>query len=131
MSPQCAFRAKSPMQTTANASPSPTPVRRAPAPLTSPCLAGLPRAVHAGSHRFAGRRRQQRDPDRRQRRAGLTARETDIVKLVARGFANEEIARRLTVKEGTLKIHLHNIYRKLNVDSRLNLTLYVQGKGAL
>jgi len=85
----------------------------------------------AGSHRFAGRRRQQRDPDRRQRRAGLTARETDIVKLVARGFANEEIARRLTVKEGTLKIHLHNIYRKLNVDSRLNLTLYVQGKGAL
>ena len=84
----------------------------------------------AGSRRFAGRRRQQRDPDRRQRRAGLTARETDIVKLVARGFANEEIARRLTVKEGTLKIHLHNIYRKLNVDSRLSLTLYVQGKGA-
>src|SRR5438093_6484492 len=76
------------------------------------------------------RRRQQRDPDRRRRRAGLTARETDIVKLVARGFANEEIARRLTVKEGTLKIHLHNIYRKLNVDSRLSLTLYVQGKGA-
>src|SRR5439155_408438 len=80
----------------------------------------------AGSRRFAGRRRQQRDPDRRRRRAGLTARETDIVKLVARGFANEEIARRLTIKEGTLKIHLHNIYRKLNVDSRLSLTLYVQ-----
>ena len=85
----------------------------------------------AGSRRLVGRRRQQRDPDRRRRRAGLTGRETDIVKLVARGFANEEIAKRLSVKEGTLKIHLHNIYRKLNVDSRLALTLYVQGKGVL
>jgi DNA-binding NarL/FixJ family response regulator len=85
----------------------------------------------AGSRRFASRRRQQRDPDRRRRRAGLTGRETDIVKLVARGLANEEIAKRLNVKVSTLKIHLHNIYRKLNVDSRLSLTLYVQGKGAL
>ena len=85
----------------------------------------------AGSRRLVGRRPQQRDPDRRGRRAGLTGRETDIVKLVARGFANEEIAKRLSVKEGTLKIHLHNIYRKLNVDSRLALTLYVQGKGVL
>jgi len=84
----------------------------------------------AGSRQLVGRRRQQRDPDRR-RRVGLTARETDIIKLVARGLANEEIARRLNVKVGTLKIHLHNIYRKLDVDSRVSLTLYVQGKGAL
>ena len=95
------------------------------------------RKVHAGEQWLAAgsrrlvRRRQQRDPDRRRRPAGLTVRETDIVKLVARGFANEEIASRLNVKVGTLKIHLHNIYRKLNVDSRISLTLYVQGKGAL
>jgi len=95
------------------------------------------RKVHAGEQWLAAgsrrlvRRRQQRDPDRRRRQAGLTERETDIVKLVARGFANEEIAGRLNVKVGTLKIHLHNIYRKLNVDSRISLTLYVQGKGAL
>ena len=84
----------------------------------------------AGSRRLVERRRQ-RDPDRRRRPVGLTERETDIVKLVARGLANKEIAKRLSVKEGTLKIHLHNIYRKLNVDSRLALTLYVQGKGVL
>lgn len=85
----------------------------------------------AGSRRLVGRRAQQREPDPGRRRAGLTERETDIVKLVARGFGNEEIAKRLNVKVGTLKIHLHNIYQKLNVDSRLSLTLYVQGKSAL
>ena len=58
--------------------------------------------------------------------AELTARETEIVLLVARGLSNKEIAKRLAVKEGTLKIHLHNIYRKLAVDSRVALTLYVQ-----
>ena len=85
----------------------------------------------AGPRRLVERRRQPHDPDRRRRRAGLTGRETDIVKLVARGLPNKEIAKRLDVKEGTLKIHLHNIYRKLNVESRLALTLYVQGKGVL
>lgn len=83
----------------------------------------------AGSRRLAERGRQ-RDSDSHRRRAGLTVRETDIVKLVARGLGNKEIAKRLEVKEGTLKIHLHNIYRKLNVESRLALTLHVQGKGA-
>jgi len=85
----------------------------------------------SGPRRLVERRRQAHDPDRKRRRAGLTGRETDIVKLVARGLPNQEIAKRLDVKEGTLKIHLHNIYRKLNVESRLALTLYVQGKGVL
>src|SRR5262249_37856992 len=90
------------------------------------------RKVHAGerwmsvsSPRLVEPRRP-RAADRRRRRANLTARETDIVRLVARGLDNTEIARRLDVTEGTLKIHLHNIYRKLDVDSRLALTLYVQ-----
>jgi DNA-binding CsgD family transcriptional regulator len=43
----------------------------------------------------------------------LSARELEVVVLVANGLANKEIARQLHVSEGTIKLHLHNIYRKL------------------
>jgi DNA-binding NarL/FixJ family response regulator len=59
----------------------------------------------------------------------LTARELEITRLVASGLRNREIAQQLSLSEGTVKLHLHNIYKKLKVDSRLALTLHVQGKG--
>jgi DNA-binding NarL/FixJ family response regulator len=59
----------------------------------------------------------------------LTPREMEIVRLVACGLRNKEIAAKLTVSEGTVKLHLHNIYEKLHVDGRLALTLYAQDKG--
>jgi DNA-binding NarL/FixJ family response regulator len=37
---------------------------------------------------------------------------------------NKEIAERLTITEGTVKIHLHNIYEKLDVSGRSQLILY-------
>ena len=43
----------------------------------------------------------------------LTDRENDITRLVAQGLANKEICRQLGLMEGTVKIHLHNIYTKL------------------
>src|SRR5262249_11626438 len=95
------------------------------------------RKVHAGerwmsvSSRRLVERRRPRDADRRRRRANLTAPETHTAALVARGVGNRDIARGLGVTEGTLKIHLQKIYRKLDVDSRLALTLYVQGAGIL
>ena len=52
----------------------------------------------------------------------LTAREREIVSLVAEGRSNKEIARDLGVTDGTVKIHLHNIYRKLDVSNRTALT---------
>ncbi|HEX2219052.1 MAG TPA: response regulator transcription factor [Gemmatimonadales bacterium] len=58
----------------------------------------------------------------------LTPREIDIVRMVARGLRNKEIARNLDITEGTVKIHLHNIYQKANVGSRVALTLYAQEK---
>jgi DNA-binding NarL/FixJ family response regulator len=61
----------------------------------------------------------------------LTPREIEMVRMVASGLRNKEIARRLSIAEGTVKTHLHNIYEKLEVGSRLELTLRAQGKGLL
>jgi DNA-binding NarL/FixJ family response regulator len=62
-------------------------------------------------------------------RPALTPREAEIVRLVALGLRNKELAQRLSITEGTVKIHLHNIYDKLGVDGRLELVLSAQQKG--
>jgi DNA-binding NarL/FixJ family response regulator len=59
----------------------------------------------------------------------LTARELEIVRLAASGLRNKEIADRLAISEGTVKIHLHKCYEKLHVDSRIALLRYAQAKG--
>jgi RNA polymerase sigma factor (sigma-70 family) len=51
----------------------------------------------------------------------LTIRERQVVLLVADGLSNKEVGRRLQVSEGTVKIHLHNIYQKLQVNNRTSL----------
>ena len=56
----------------------------------------------------------------------LSPREIEIVRMVAGGLRNRELAQRLGVSEGTVKIHLHNIYKKLKVHSRLELVLHAQ-----
>jgi DNA-binding NarL/FixJ family response regulator len=53
----------------------------------------------------------------------LTRREAEVVRLVSQGLANKTVARELGVQEGTVKIHLHNIYRKLRVANRSGLIL--------
>jgi DNA-binding NarL/FixJ family response regulator len=55
----------------------------------------------------------------------LTKREVQIVRLVSQGLANKVIAEELGVREGTVKIHLHSIYRKLRISSRTELILRV------
>lgn len=52
----------------------------------------------------------------------LTGRELEILKLVAAGFTNADIARRLWVTEQTVKFHLRNVYRKLHVTNRTQAT---------
>lgn len=59
----------------------------------------------------------------------LTPREREIVRLVASGMRNRAVAERLGIGEGTVKLHLHNIYSKLGVDGRVELVLYAGERG--
>jgi DNA-binding NarL/FixJ family response regulator len=70
-----------------------------------------------------------RETAAQQARETLTPREIEIVRMVAQGLRNKIIAERLTISEGTVKVHLHNIYEKLGVDGRLELVLRAQQMG--
>ena len=64
-------------------------------------------------------------------RHGLTPRELEILRLVSEGDSNAELARRLWVTEQTIKFHLSNIYRKLNVSNRTEASRWAQLNGLL
>lgn len=55
----------------------------------------------------------------------LTTREWEVVNLVAQGLSNKSIARLLNLTEGTIKIHLHNVYAKLDIANRTTLAAKV------
>ncbi|WP_137926190.1 response regulator [Cupriavidus sp. 2SB] len=59
----------------------------------------------------------------------LTARERDIVQGLVRGEINKEIARDLGVAESTVKIHVQNILKKLNLASRVQVAVYAVEHG--
>jgi DNA-binding NarL/FixJ family response regulator len=48
----------------------------------------------------------------------LTARQLDVLKLLVQGFANKEIAKALSLGEGTVKIHVAALFRSLKVQNR-------------
>jgi DNA-binding NarL/FixJ family response regulator len=61
--------------------------------------------------------------------AGLTERETSILKALSRGLSNDAIGKELWVAEQTVKFHLTNIYRKLGVSNRTEATRYAYENG--
>jgi DNA-binding NarL/FixJ family response regulator len=61
----------------------------------------------------------------------LTRRETEILRLVAEGHSNSQLARMLWVTEQTVKFHLSNIYRKLDVANRTEASRWAQLRGLL
>jgi two-component system nitrate/nitrite response regulator NarL len=58
--------------------------------------------------------------------AGLTPRELEIAKLAGQGLRNQAIGTKLGISPATVKIHLHQIYRKLSLSGRLALMIYAQ-----
>ena len=69
-----------------------------------------PPVAHAGNYR-------------RDKMKPLTSRERQIALLVCTGLSNKQIGRQLDVTEGTVKVHLHNIYVKLAIRNRTMLAL--------
>jgi len=65
-----------------------------------------------------------RAPSRREWPAGLTAREVEVLALLARGGSNKQIAQRLVVTPKTVSNHVEHIYAKLGVSSRAGATLF-------
>ncbi|MEZ4629736.1 MAG: response regulator transcription factor [Deinococcales bacterium] len=72
--------------------------------------------------------RELRTPDMRE---SLTPRETDTLRLVARGYANKEIAEALSVSELTIKTHVSSILSKLNLQSRTQAALFALKEGLI
>jgi DNA-binding NarL/FixJ family response regulator len=62
---------------------------------------------------------------------GLTRRELEVLQLVAEGRSNAQVARMLWVTEQTVKFHLSNIYRKLDVSNRTGASRWAQVHGLL
>jgi len=54
----------------------------------------------------------------------VTARELEVLKLVAQGLTNREIGKRLFISENTVKNHVRNILEKLQVNSRMDAVMY-------
>lgn len=77
------------------------------------------RTVHAGGRYL--------DPRVATRSEALTRREYDVVRHVAQGLSNRQIARRLEVSERTVQTHLTSIMRKLHLDSRTKVALWATG----
>jgi two-component system, NarL family, nitrate/nitrite response regulator NarL len=79
----------------------------------------------------AFRRALDREAATREAADALTPREIEIVRMVAQGLRNRAIAERLSISEGTVKVHLHNIYEKFAVDGRLELLLSARNRGLI
>ena len=72
-----------------------------------------------------------RDAGRRVMQQMLTRRELQVLQLVAGGLRNGDISNRLDITEGTVKIHMHNLYEKLGMKDRVQMALYARDNGVV
>ena len=59
----------------------------------------------------------------------LTNRQRQIIRLVSEGLSNKEIGRRLKITDGTVKVHLHKIFEKLEIANRTALVALYLSQG--
>jgi DNA-binding NarL/FixJ family response regulator len=83
--------------------------------------------VSFGDARTALRARRSGQP--RERRGGLSAREEDVVRLLATGMTNREIAATLALSDRTVAHHVERVFTKLKVSSRAAATAYAVRNG--
>ena len=67
--------------------------------------------------------------EQQQNDQGLTPREQDVLRILARGMSNREIAKELFISEKTVKSHLNSIFRKIEVSRRLEAIFYAMKTG--
>ena len=93
------------------------------------------RAAYNGEYRLMvngvdlGQRVQERKSVESELEHLLTPREMQIVRLVALRMDNQQIADKLAISIGTVKIHLHHVYDKLNLQGRHDLQVFLRDKG--
>jgi two-component system nitrate/nitrite response regulator NarL len=63
--------------------------------------------------------------------AELTERETQILALIAKGLSNKMIARKLDITEGTVKVHVKHLLKKLNLRSRVEAAVWALNEAKL
>jgi DNA-binding CsgD family transcriptional regulator len=68
---------------------------------------------------------------RREGPAGLTAREIDVLGLVARGLSSKEIATQLVISPKTARNHIEHIYVKIGASSRVTASLFAMQHGLI
>ncbi len=81
-----------------------------------------PTVAHKLIHRF------QRSSEENQTES-LTAREIKVLRLIAEGLSNHDIAKKLFISEPTVRTHVSNILRKLRLDNRTQAALYALREG--
>ncbi|HXW03920.1 MAG TPA: response regulator transcription factor [Vicinamibacterales bacterium] len=92
------------------------------------------RAVHQGVRRlvveddYLAQRLEERRAAETELESLLTARELEILRLIASRRDNQEVSDQLRISVGTVKAHLHNMYAKLRVDGRQELLQYLREK---
>jgi two-component system nitrate/nitrite response regulator NarL len=69
------------------------------------------------------------DNTRAQQLANLTSREHEILKLIAKGMSNKLIARELDISDGTVKVHVKHILKKLGLKSRVEAAVWMINQG--
>lgn len=104
--------------------------------MAPPLLVQCIRKVHAGGQwlergilQRAMGKMMRHETAKKEMSQSLSTREIEIVRLICTGLRNKEVAEKLFISEGTVKVHLHNIYNKLEVDSRMDLIFFCRNKG--